>query len=161
MKKKPRVVSKKAKEAEANAPVWMRVQAKSTKDGIGTERPAALVDARGLGILDPNSAIGKVATTYGWGYAPRSGNPAAWSSTVVDGGSTLGVGKGAGGALNLAGTFIPGKIGQKGTVLKGKVNGYVTGSTGRFADAGLAAGTPFIGRLERDGTLWKLSVAAD
>ena len=152
MKKKPSNGSKKA------PLVWLELQAQSSKNGIGNERAAALVDATGLSGLDPGSAIGKVATRYAWDYAPGSGKPAAWGSTVVDGrGQALGKGAvGAGGALNLVGTFRAGKIGGKNTVLKGNVNGYVTGSTGIFAAQGLSAGTPFTGILDRDGRRWRI-----
>ena len=153
----PRVVSKKAKAPEPVSNRLISLRAPRFTGGIGAVNPAAVRGAKGFIELNPAVAVARVETIVPKGIA-RQSNQIGVKFDVVDGGVALRKDAiGAGGVLTLTGAFRPRKIGRKGIVLRGKVSGYVNGSTGRFADAELAAGTPFTGRLGRDGRRWRLT----
>ena len=152
---KPNVVSKKVKTIQPQAPapgkvrVWVR--AKAFKDGFLDAKPGAVVRAGGLAGFDPASTIVQVENAYALGYTPGSANPAGWRITIVDGKE--------GGTLILTGRLLRAKVGQKGTVLAGRLVGYVTGATGVFADARLTVGSSFTGKLSGGG--WNYLIVAD
>jgi hypothetical protein len=161
MKMKPRVVSKKAASG-----VWINLEGASSKDGAQSRTPLTVTGVGGIAELTPESTIATVYPRYLRFYKAGSGKPSSRTFTFIDGakswrpedgerGNTASLSR-AGGALILHGAFTPSKIGIKGTIRQGFVSGYVTTSTGRFADAGVVPGKQFSARLTNEGTQWEL-----
>lgn len=152
---KPNVVSKKVKTIQPQAPaprkvrVWVR--AKAFKDGVASTLPGALAGASGMPGLDPASTIVRVENTYSLGYTPGSAKAGGCIIELIDGKE--------GGNLLLTGALLRAKVGQKGTVLQGRLLGYVTSATGVFADARLTVGSSFTGKLSGGG--WNYLIVAD
>ena len=160
MKKKPRVVSKNAK-----AYPRFELQTQSGFDGVADTKPAAVTVAGGLAVAAGN-LIGRVGRFYPSGYVPRSRNPAGFTMDLVDGGD-VGNGfssaqkqgaLGAGGSLNMVGTFTSYHTGKKGKVLGATGEGYVTSSVAEFATF-WGLGTRVNMELGRDGRNWTITPA--
>ena len=151
---KPNVVSKKVKTLLPQAPapgkvrVWAR--AKAFKDGVASTLPGALVGASGLAVFDPASTIVQVENIHVLGYTPGSAKAGGWRIAIVDGVR--------GGTLILTGRLLPDKFGKKGTVLSGRLVGYVTSATGVFSDANLTVGNSFTGKLSGGGRKYVIDV---